>query len=327
MAACLDTVFRHGGTPVGGAGDLSPLAAEFPTVAIELQRCKEPIPFCTLWAAEWEHPAFDFYDFDAQMDHLAERTAGGPFGLRLKASPERLPTFAFEILIRCQRLSDRRNHASCSADFDRVLARHRDLHDLSKPLVRADHSHSLDTWQWVLRLEPRAGLAVQLAALFHDVERLLSEADVRIENRIEHRAGAYQEFKDAHARRGALLADEALDDAGVDEVTRRRVARLIASHERPPSPGDPDAADVALLNDADALSFFSLNSPGYVDYFGPEAARCKVADTLARLRPAARRRLSHIRLRPDVMALLVEYELLLDTMPYPLEARLEAIPS
>src|SRR4029077_19447362 len=132
MAAFLETVFRYGGTPVGGAGDLTPLAAEFPTVAIGLQRCNGAIPFCTLWAAEWGHPAFDFYDFDAQMDRLAERTAGGPFGLRLRAAPERLPTFAFEVLIRCQRLGDRRNHASCGADFDPVLARHRALHDLSK---------------------------------------------------------------------------------------------------------------------------------------------------------------------------------------------------
>jgi hypothetical protein len=116
------------------------------------------------------------------------------------------------------------------------------------------------------------------------------------------------------------MADETLDEAGVDELTRRRAARLIAGHERPPAPGDPDAADLALLNDADALSFFSLNSPGYMDYFGPEAARRKVSYTLARLRPAARRRLSHIRLRPDVAALLVEHELLLDTLPYALEA-------
>jgi hypothetical protein len=323
MPASLDTVFRRGGTPVGGAGDLWPLAAEFPTITIETQRCKEAIPFCTLSADEWEHPTFDFYHFDAHLDGLAERAAGGPFGLRLEAAPERLPTLAFEVLIRCQRLAGRRNHASCGADFDRVLALHRTLHDLSQPLVRADHSHALDTWQWVLRLDPRAGLAVQLAALFHDVERLLSEADVRI----EHRAAVYQDFKDPHARRGARLADEALDDAGVDEVTRRRVARLITGHERPPSPADLDAPDLALLNDADALSFFSLNSPDYMDYFGPEATRRKVAYTLARLRPAARRRLSHLRLRNDVAALLVEHELLLDTMPNSLGTRLEAIPS
>jgi hypothetical protein len=251
------------------------------------------------------------------VNELAERTAG-PFGLRLLGSPERLPTMAFEVLTRCQRLADRRNHDSCGPEFDRVLRCHRELHDLAKPLVRADHSHSLDTWQWMLRLNRGASLAAQLAALFHDVERLVSEADVRV----EHLAPVYQEFKDAHARSGAVMALEALAEAGVDEPVCRRVARLIGGHEQPPFPGEPYAEELALLNDADALSFFSLNSPGYMDYFGPEATRRKVAFTLARLRPAARRRLSHIRLRPDVAALLVEHELLWDLPGMPLREAL-----
>ena len=58
--------------------------------------------------------------------------------------------------------------------------------------------------------------------------------------------------------------------------------------------------------DADALSFFSLNSAGYLDYFGPEATHRKVAYTLRRLRPEARRYLDGLRLRPVVAAALAE---------------------
>jgi len=191
---------------------------------------------------------------------------------------------------------DRRNEASRSAVFDRVLAEHRDAHDLAKPLARADYDHALDTWQWVLRLAPDADLAVQLAALFHDVERLSSEADARV----EHQASDYQAFKDDHAARGAELAAALLAWVGVDAGTGERAARLIAAHEHLPGPGDPDAAALSLLNDADALSFFSLNSAGYLDYFGPEATRRKVAFTLRRLRPEARRYLDGLRLRPAV---------------------------
>ncbi|HEY4572453.1 MAG TPA: DUF4202 domain-containing protein, partial [Thermoanaerobaculia bacterium] len=57
-----------------------------------------------------------------------------------------------------------------------------------------------------------------------------------------------------------------------------------------------------LLNDADALSFLSLNSAGYLDYFGPEATRRKVAYTLRRLRPEGRQYLDGLRLRPAVAA-------------------------
>ena len=255
------------------------------------------LPVMRLGVVAWDSSSFLFYDFDFQIDALAEN---GPFALLLEGDPPRLSRAAGEVLTRCQRHGGRRNAASRSPLFDRVLAAHRAMHDLAKPLVRADWSHALDVWQWALRLEPEAGLAVQLAALFHDVERLDMEADARI----EHRADDYQGFKDDHARRGAARAEAALAAAGVDPVTAARAARLIAEHERPPAPGDPDASDLALLNDADALSFFSLNSVGYLDYFGVEPTRRKVAWTLRRLRPEARRLLDGVRLVPTVAAMI-----------------------
>lgn len=282
MAVSHLAVFIRGET--GGAPDapgFETVSAEFPSVGFESGKI-ENLPSLSLTAEEWESPRFPFYEFDTRVEDLPH--------LDLAAEPGRLPGMTLEVLTRCQRLVGRRNAASSGPLFDRVLEKHRSLHDLDRPLVRADHAHALDVWQWTLRLDPEAGLAVQLAALFHDIERLVSEADTRI----EHRAGDYQAFKDEHARRGAEMADGVLAMAGVDAATRTQVARLIAGHER--------MSD--LLNDADALSFFSLNSPGYVDYFGPEAARRKVAWTLARLRPEARRRLSGVRLRPDVAEML-----------------------
>lgn len=278
------------------------LCAEFPTVGVG-EGSGAGGPFTSLSVQDWETPSFNFYRFDSRMDELAEHAGGGPFALRITGEPARLPGAALAILTRCQRLVGRRNERSRGTLFDRVLAKHRALHDLEKPLVRADYAHALDVWQWTLRLAPMAGLSVQLAALFHDIERLISEAEARV----EHQAADYQAFKDAHAQRGAEMADETLAEAGIDEPTRRRAGRLIAGHEHPPAAEHSDA-DLALLNDADALSFFSLNSPGYMDYFGPEATRRKVVYTLARLRPAARRWLRQVRLRPDVAAIVAEQE-------------------
>ncbi|HWN42494.1 MAG TPA: DUF4202 family protein [Thermoanaerobaculia bacterium] len=273
-----------GGAPA--APGFERVSAEFPSVSFELGEI-ENLPSLSLTAEEWESSRFPFYEFDTRVEDLPR--------LDLAAEPGRLPGMTLEVLTRCQRLVGRRNAASSNPLFDAVLKQHRSLHDLDKPLVRADWAHALDVWQWMVRLDPQASLAVQLAALFHDVERLISEADARI----EHQTDDYQGFKDEHARRGAEMADGALEQAGVDAATRMQVARLIAGHER--TSNDPD---LALLNDADALSFFSLNSTGYVDYFGPEAARRKVAWTLARLRPEARLRLAGVRLRPDVAEML-----------------------
>jgi hypothetical protein len=279
----------------GGLSPWEALAAEFPAVELRWGLDRGEIPSLPLGVEVWESQFFNFYELDALLDDMAERTAG-PFALLLIGKAERLPGFARQVLTRHQRLMDRRNAFSRCGLFDRIQAEHRALHDLAKPLVRADYNHALDTWQWTLRLEPEADLAVQLAALFHDVERLVSEADARI----EHRAASYQAFKENHALKGAWMADQALARVGVDERTRRRTARLIAEHERPPSPNDPEASDIALLNDADALSFFSLNSVGYLDYYGPEQTRRKVEYTLRRLRPGSLRYLDGLRLRPQV---------------------------
>jgi hypothetical protein len=301
MMAELRAIFR-GGVRTGGADRLPPsweaLAKDFPAVELRLppSAAGRELPGLLVPAAEWESNFFNFYELDGRVDTLAER--GGPFAVEILGGGEELPRAAREILTRCQRWMDRRNDASRGGLFDRVLSRHRREHDLAKPLVRADYNHALDTWQWALRLDPGADLAVQLAALLHDVERLATEAD----RRIEHHADDYQAFKDSHAARGAEMAGALLEEAGVDAETRRRTARLIAGHEHPAAPGDPDAGATALLNDADALSFFSLNSVGYLDYFGPEATRRKVAYTLRRLRPEARRHLGGLRLRPAVAA-------------------------
>lgn len=298
----LRATFRGGvsrGQTHGSPWEWEGLAREFP--AVRLQEIPgDPgngVHSLPLQVEEWESQNFNFYEMDGRLDALAERDFG-PFAVDVLGRPGELARAAGEILTRCQRWMDRRNEASRGALFDRVLIQHRGSHDLAKPLVRADYDHALDTWHWVLRLAPEADLATQLAALFHDVERLASEADARV----EHHAADYQAFKNDHAERGAELAEALLAWVGVDAGTRERAARLIAAHEHLPEPGDPDAAALSLLNDADALSFFSLNSAGYLDYFGPEATRRKVAYTLRRLRLEARRYLDGLRLRPAVAA-------------------------
>ncbi len=252
------------------------LAAEFPHVKLASGVPRNGVPDLFITVEQWKSQNFNFYELDRRLDALVD-SHDGPFGLVLVGWGDELARTARQVLTRCQRSTDRRNEASRCPLFDRVLGRHREIHDLAKPLVRADYNHALDTWHWVLRLAPDAGLAVQLAALFHDVERLTPEA-----------------------------AEALLGEAGVGAGTRRRAARLIAAHENPAESEHRDATAVVLLNDADALSFFSLNSVGYLDDYGLEQTRKKVGYTLRRLRPEARRHLCGMRLRPAVAAAVQE---------------------
>lgn len=266
------------------------LAVDFPTIVVE--SADAPGPGDAVVDVRGWKSAAAFTPFDVVVEHATSDA------LALTcATPCEAVDAAREILTRYQRFIDRRNEASASPVFDRLRARHARAHDCSKPLVKADLDHALDTVHWMLRLEPRASLAAQAAALLHDVERLESEAD----RRIEHAAPDYVVFKAAHARRGAERAFAMLVAAGLDRATAARVRDIVAAHER--RGGD---LDVDLLNDADGLSFFSLNSPGYVDYFGPLQSKKKIAYTLARLGARARARLAGVRLRADVSRLLAE---------------------
>jgi hypothetical protein len=242
--------------------------------------------------ARWCAEDFDPMETD---DALREAAARGTFVLRIEDVEQRGAFAAEQVLTRCQRYIDLRNAQSRGDAFDEVLTRHRALHDVSKPLVRADLEHAVDTWRWVLRLDPNAGTAVQIAALFHDIERLASEADVRI----EHRADDYEQFKLAHARQGGVLTEQALRDIPLDAGVLDRAVQLVSAHEKPA--GDPD---LALLNDADALSFVSLNVSGFVRYYGVPHTRKKIAYTLRRMRPSARWRIDRIRVRNDLLSMI-----------------------
>jgi hypothetical protein len=240
----------------------------------------------------WRDPMSDLYDWDSKL--LALQSQRGWVLVLPASDPRKGVEVLLQVLTRYQRLAPRLNAASRDEAFLSALALHRTLHDLNKPLVRADYEHALDVWQWVLRLDAAAGRALQLAALFHDIERISSEPD----QRIEQHAADYQAFKTAHAEVGARLAAVTARAAGVDEADCSRMQQLIAEHEQPAQ--GSRAPEAALLGDADALSFFSLNSRGFSDYYGPEHTRRKVEYTLGRMTQRALGYLNQMKLALDV---------------------------
>ncbi len=119
--------------------------------------------------------------------------------------------------------------------------------------VPEDPRHSRNTLEWLLRLDPDANAALQLAALGHDIDRAVAERKVQ---RTEF--SDYDAFKAAHARNGAQILTELLEGCGIDDaVFLREVHRLVSCHE---VGGDPRSD---LLVDADSLSYFDVNLPLY----------------------------------------------------------------
>jgi hypothetical protein len=114
--------------------------------------------------------------------------------------------------------------------------------------VPEDPRHADNTLHWLLRLEPDAGEALQLAALAHDIDRAIEAVKMR---RAEF--DDFDAFKAAHARHGAELLRPILTACGVARGIVDEACRLVEVHE---VGGD---ADADLLKDADSISYFDVN--------------------------------------------------------------------
>jgi hypothetical protein len=123
---------------------------------------------------------------------------------------------------------------------------------ISGSQVPEDPRHADNTLEWLLRLESDASVALQLAALAHDIDRAIEEIKVRRTNFDDYNA-----FKAAHAQHGAELLRPILSACGVARDIADEACRLVTAHE---VGGDPDAD---LLKDADSISYFDVNLPPY----------------------------------------------------------------
>jgi sugar/nucleoside kinase (ribokinase family) len=117
--------------------------------------------------------------------------------------------------------------------------------------VPEDPGHADNTLEWLLRMEPNADEALQIAAIAHDIDRATQER-IRSEDYPD-----FDIFKAAHARRGARLLRGILEDCMVERTIIREACRLVEIHEV----GGDSRSD--LLKDADSISYFDVNLPLY----------------------------------------------------------------
>ncbi len=118
--------------------------------------------------------------------------------------------------------------------------------------VPEDPRHADNTLEWLLRLDPNADEALQLAALAHDIDRALEATKVKRAD-----FNDYDAFKAAHASNGADILRPLLRECGVERKLLDEACRLVTVHE---VGGDPRAD---LLKDADSISYFDSNLPLY----------------------------------------------------------------
>ena len=149
--------------------------------------------------------------------------------------------------------------------------------------VPEDPCHADNTLEWLLRLEPDADEALQLAALAHDIDRAIERIKVRRAD-----FDNYDTFKAAHARNSAEILRSILTACGVKRNIVKEACRLVELHE---VGGDPSSD---LLKDADSISYFDVNLPLYFQREGWDETKRRSRWGYRRLTPRAQEIVKHI---------------------------------
>ncbi len=147
---------------------------------------------------------------------------------------------------------------------------------IAESRVPEDSRHAENTLVWLLRLEPDADEALQIAALAHDIDRAIERIKVRRAD-----FDNYDDFKAAHARNSAEILRAILTGCSVERDIVEEACRLVVLHE---VGGDPDSD---LLKDADSISFFDANLPLYYQREGWDETKRRSHWGYRRLTPRA----------------------------------------
>ena len=148
---------------------------------------------------------------------------------------------------------------------------------IARSEVPEDFPHAKNTLQWLLKLDPAADEAIQIAALAHDIDRAVTDRKV-----LRADYPDFDSFKGAHAQNSATRLREILNSHGVEQAIVQETCRLVRLHEI----GGCPRSD--LLKDADSLSYFDTNLPHYYRREGWAETRRRALWGYRRLSPGAR---------------------------------------
>lgn len=206
------------------------------------------VPELCIGLQDWGHEAADVLSFDRLFASL--RSEGDVRLVLWSRDWLASSGHALELLTRYQRLLPLSPDLETLPKLSQILAAHQLLHPLGQAHSRGSHERSLDTWRWLLRLDPEATPACQLAALFHEI--------------------------------GTLEANRALTPLSLDARDLQRMNELLARG------GEPSASrERKVLHDAEALSFFSLSTWQYLREQGVQETRRKITRTMCSMSDVA----------------------------------------
>lgn len=171
--------------------------------------------------------------------------------------------------------------------MDKVVLIKKEIEKLMlKSSVKEDPVHSKLVLKWVLKLKPDADVALQIAALGHDIDRCFKERKVKIEN-----FESYDKFKEQHALMSAKILSELLEKFDFDKEVIDRVKYLVEYHET------GRCSDTEILKEADSIAFSEYNLSFFRKTHTLEQTKDKIKFMYTRLSKKAKKIVSQIKLK------------------------------
>jgi ADP-ribose pyrophosphatase YjhB (NUDIX family) len=160
--------------------------------------------------------------------------------------------------------------------------------------------HALDVLAWINRFEPRASVSLKLAALFHDIDRVVNPK-MGGGFKGDRSSRSYLLHKKRHARRSVRFIKPILLENGFPKALINRTEFLILHHddlgEEVERIGDPELDHLVA---ADSFAFFTSIAPKLYAAEGPDRLRDKIQFMVQKLPENARATLWEHRLDHDV---------------------------
>lgn len=149
--------------------------------------------------------------------------------------------------------------------------------------AEGERLHALDVLSWVERLNPKASLSLRLAALFHDIDRVVNP-EMGGGFRGDRNSEAYMEHKKRHARRSASFTVSQLAQRGFHSQTVSRAEFLILHHDDSGSEvGRYRDEELDTLVTADTFGFFTSIAPKLFAVEGFERLRDKIRFMISKI--------------------------------------------
>lgn len=133
--------------------------------------------------------------------------------------------------------------------------------------------HGLETKKWILKLYPDSHELIQIAALAHDIERVVPDIPNMTPPKITKLEDEeYEVWKQRHGIRSAIIIEHLMKAYLFTDAEIARVKEAIAYHD---DPNELANLDLIAVRDADSVRFFDSGLPNYIEAFSVESAKIK----------------------------------------------------